>query len=114
EKGAFRNRKQLMEIPGLGAKAFQQSAGFLRIMGGDNPLDRSAVHPESYAIVKNMADDLHLTLEELVGNEEKVAAIKLEQYKTESAGIETIRDILNELKKPGRDPRKSFEMPKFL
>ncbi len=113
EKGAFRSRHQLMEVSGLGARAFEQSAGFLRIRGGENPLDASAVHPERYELVTQMAKDLGLQVEELVGNGQQVESIDLTSYKSEGVGFETLKDIVGELKKPGRDPRKSFEPPKF-
>ncbi len=113
ETGEFKSRQQLMEIPGLGARAFEQSAGFLRIQGGENPLDASAVHPERYSLVKQMAQDLGVTIDELVGDPKKAELIDLVQYKSTEVGEETLKDILDELKKPGRDPRKSFEPPKF-
>lgn len=113
ERGEFKSRQQLMEISGLGARAFEQSAGFLRIRGGDNPLDGSAVHPERYELVMQMAGDLGATVEELVGDPAKAEAIDLGRYLSGEVGMETLKDILDELKKPGRDPRKSFEPPKF-
>lgn len=109
--GAFRNRRQLMDVPRMGPKAFEQSAGFLRIADGDNPLDNSAVHPESYAVVERMARDLGVHVADLIG--EKGAAlrpqIKLESYTTASIGLATLTDILHELEKPGRDPRQPLE-----
>ena len=113
EKGSFLSRKQLLKVPGLGAKGFEQSAGFLRIREGENPLDASAVHPERYDLVLQMAKDKHLSVKELVGNAAIVEQIKSEDYQSEEVGQETLQDILGELKKPGRDPRKSFEPPKF-
>lgn len=113
EQGAFKSRQQLMDIPGLGAKAFEQSAGFLRIQGGENPLDASAVHPERYKLVKQMAGDLGISVEELVGDPQKTEAIDAAKYTSDEVGRETLKDILDELKKPGRDPRQSFEPPKF-
>jgi len=113
KNGPFGSRQQLMDISGLGARAFEQCAGFLRIRGGRNPLDASAVHPERYPLVMKMAEDLDITLEELVGNTKLADSINLNTYKNDEVGIETLEDILGELKKPGRDPRKSFEMPKF-
>ncbi len=114
EQGTFKTRQQLHEVAGLGPKAFEQCAGFLRIREGDNPLDASAVHPERYQVVSQMAKDLGASLDELVGHPESVGKIDIKAYKNGTLGEETLRDILNELKKPGRDPRKSFEMPKFL
>lgn len=113
ERGEFKSRQQLMEVSGLGARAFEQSAGFLRIQGGENPLDSSAVHPERYELVKQMAKDLGVTVEELVGDPKRAEAIDLGRYQSGEVGFETLKDILDELKKPGRDPRKSFEPPKF-
>ncbi|MGN6532324.1 MAG: Tex family protein [Ginsengibacter sp.] len=105
EKGRFTNRKQLREVPRLGEKAFEQCAGFLRIKNGDNPLDESGVHPESYKLVEQMAQDAAITLKEIVGNENIVNKIPLHSYVTENTGLHTLQDILKELKKPGLDPR---------
>ena len=105
ENGAFKSREQLLKVPRLGAKAFQQCAGFLRVPGAENPLDNSAVHPESYHIVEKMARDLGVSTRELVGNEQLCAGIDPEKYVDDKAGLPTIRDILQELAKPGRDPR---------
>ena len=113
ENGAFTSRKQLSKVPGLGPKTFEQAAGFLRIRGGQNPLDASAVHPERYALVEQMATDLGVALEQLIGNSEKIDKIPLSKYVSEGAGEPTLRDILAELKKPGRDPRATFEKPAF-
>ena len=103
--GGFTSRAELMKVPRLGAKAFEQCAGFLRIRGGANPLDSSAVHPESYGIVDKMARDLGVTTAELVGNEQLCRKIKAEDYVTADKGLPTINDILKELAKPGLDPR---------
>ena len=103
--GGFTSRAELMKVPRLGAKAFEQCAGFLRIRGGSNPLDSSAVHPESYGIVYKMARDLGVTARELVGNEQLCRKIKAEDYVTADKGLPTINDILKELAKPGLDPR---------
>jgi uncharacterized protein len=111
--GAFNSRQQLLEVPGLGPRAFEQCAGFLRIRDASHPLDGSAVHPERYSLVTQMAKDLNVTLQELIGNDQCIKSISIEKYKTETVGTETLQDIVSELKKPGRDPRKSFEMPKF-
>ncbi len=108
EHGGFKNRKQLHEVPRLGDKAFEQCAGFLRIHGGDNPLDQSAVHPESYHIVEKMAKRLGVKVNDLVGNKELIAKIDPKDYVEQEFGMETVSDILKELEKPGRDPRQSF------
>jgi uncharacterized protein len=113
DKGRFGSRKELLEVSGLGPRAFEQCAGFLRIHGGGHPLDASAVHPERYALVERMAADLGVSVAELVGNKEKVRAIELRRYVSDEVGEPTLRDILAELEKPGRDPRASFEPPKF-
>lgn len=109
ENGAFASRGELMNVPRLGAKAFEQCAGFLRIAGAANPLDASAVHPECYHIVARMASDLGVTTDELVGNEKLCAGIKAEDYVEKDFGLPTINDILKELAKPGRDPREAAE-----
>ena len=108
EHGGFKNRKQLHEVPRLGDKAFEQCAGFLRIHDGDNPLDQSAVHPESYHIVEKMAKRLGVKVNDLVGNKELIAKIDPKDYVEQEFGMETVSDILKELEKPGRDPRQSF------
>jgi protein Tex len=113
EHGAFRNRKALLEVPKFGPKAFEQSAGFLRIRDGENPLDNTAVHPESYFIVEQMAHDLDLRLNEIAQASGKFSAIDPRKYITESIGEPTLRDILAELKKPGRDPRAEFRYATF-
>lgn len=111
--GAFRSRGELLKVPGLGAKTFEQCAGFLRIRESENPLDRSAVHPERYDVVRQMATDAGLAISELVGNASAVAKIKASDYESETLGTLTLRDILDELKKPGRDPRETFTPPAF-
>ena len=111
--GPFAERKDLRKVPRLGPKAFEQAAGFLRIHGGRNPLDASAVHPESYGIVKAMAKDLGCSVSELLSDPEKRRRIKAEAYVTETVGLPTLRDILAELEKPGRDPREAFEIFAF-
>jgi uncharacterized protein len=110
--GPFRGRRDLLDVRGLGARAFEQCAGFLRIRGG-HPLDNSAVHPERYPIVERMAVDLGTKVAELVGNAAAVDRIEWQRYVAGDLGEPTLRDILAELKKPGRDPRGSFEPPKF-
>lgn len=107
--GKFENRKQLLKVPRLGEKAYEQCAGFLRIKSGQNPLDASAVHPESYLLVEQMAQDINTNVSELIGNEKLVNAIDARKYISEKFGELTIRDILNELKKPGLDPRSELE-----
>ncbi len=113
EQGAFKSRAELLEVPRLGPKAFEQAAGFLRIRDAVNPLDASAVHPESYAIVEKMAADLGKTVADLVRDGALRAKIKLESYVTEKVGLPTLKDIMTELAKPGRDPRKQFEAFSF-
>lgn len=113
ELGGFKDRGQLLKVPRLGAKAFEQCAGFLRIKDGSNPLDASAVHPESYPVVEKMAAALNVGVKELIGNEILVAKINPKQYVSEQFGELTLRDILNELKKPGLDPRNELEQFEF-
>ncbi len=111
--GAFKNRKELKEISGMGEKTFEQCAGFLRISKGENPLDKSAVHPESYVVVEQMAKDLNSSVSDLLSNKELRKQIKIASYVTDKIGLPTLKDIVNELEKPGRDPRKSFEIFSF-
>jgi protein Tex len=111
--GTFSNRNQLLKVPGLGDKTFQQAAGFLRIRNSDNPLDASAVHPESYGIVEKMVKDSGMPLKEFMGNKEVIGGIDTKDYQTDSIGVFTLDDIIDELKKPGRDPRSCFQPPKF-
>ncbi len=113
ENGAFTSRAQLKKVPRLGPSAFEQCAGFLRIPGAKNPLDNSAVHPESYAIVAQMAKDSQCTVDELIANKQKRQAIDIRHYVTDSVGIPTLTDIMNELEKPGRDPREQIEEFEF-
>jgi uncharacterized protein len=113
ELGGFKDRGELLKVPRLGAKAFEQCAGFLRIKDGSNPLDASAVHPEAYPIVEKMAAALNVGVKELIGNEALVSKIDPKQYVTEQFGELTLRDILNELKKPGLDPRNELEQFEF-
>ncbi|HTF02698.1 MAG TPA: Tex family protein [Bacteroidia bacterium] len=113
ENGPFRSRKDLSNVPRLGSKAFEQAAGFLRIRNGVNPLDQSAVHPETYPIVEQMAKDLGSSIENLIGDKEIRKKVDVKKYVTETVGLPTLNDILKELDKPGRDPRKEFEAFKF-
>ena len=113
ENGAFKNRRQLLKVAKLGPKAFEQSAGFLRIRGGDNPLDNTAVHPESYAIVKAIAADLNVPLEKIISVADKLKSVNLKKYVTDTVGEPTLRDTIAELEKPGRDPRAEFKYATF-
>ena len=113
EHGAFTSRQQLKKVPRLGPAAFQQCAGFLRIPGADNPLDNSAVHPESYPIVERMARDQHCTVSDLMEQAERRAAIDISRYVTDEVGLPTLTDIMKELEKPGRDPRQQIEEFEF-
>ena len=112
-KGGFSSRKDLTEVPRLGAKAFEQAAGFLRVRGGAHPLDASAVHPERYALVERMAQDLGVNVAEFIGNDALVDRIELRKYVSGDVGMPTLVDIAAELRKPGRDPRAAFEPPAF-
>ena len=109
DRGGFRSRKELLKVPRLGEKAFEQCAGFLRIPGAENPLDNSAVHPECYHIVDRMAADLGVSASELVGNAQMCSGIKPEKYVEGDFGLPTVNDILKELAKPGRDPREAAQ-----
>lgn len=113
ENGAFINRKTLLKVPRLGAKAYEQCAGFLRVKDGKNPLDSSGVHPESYAIVEQMAKDLNVKLEELIGNAALVEQISIKNYISDTIGKHTLEDIIKELKKPGLDPRSDVQNFEF-
>jgi len=113
ENGAFKNRKQLMKVPKMGAKTFEQCAGFLRIPDSENLLDNSAVHPESYGIVEAMAKDLQTDVKELIQNKELKKSIDLQKYITAKVGLPTLNDILQELDKPGRDPRSGIQVFEF-
>ena len=113
ENGAFRSRRELLKVPRMGAKAFEQCAGFLRIPGAENPLDNSAVHPESYSVVERMAKDLGCSVTDLIKDKELRSRIKIENYITDSVGLPTLTDIMQELDKPGRDPRRKIEMFEF-
>ena len=106
QNGAFRTRRELLKVPRMGAKAFEQCAGFLRVQGGTEPLDNSAVHPERYALVQQMAKDCGCTVEDLLNDNEKRKQIDINKYVSDTVGIPTLQDIMAELEKPGRDPRK--------
>lgn len=113
ENGPFESRRQLLKVPRMGAKAYEQCAGFLRIPQAKNPLDNSAVHPESYPIVEQMAKDLHCTVNDLIKNKELRSQIDLKKYITDTVGLPTLTDILQELDKPGRDPRQKIQVFEF-
>jgi uncharacterized protein len=113
EHGAFVNREQLKDIPRMGDKSFQQSAGFLRIMNGDNPLDASCVHPEAYPLVEKITAEKQIEITEIIGNKEVLQNINANQYIDDHYGLPTIKDILRELEKPGRDPRPEFKTAQF-
>jgi uncharacterized protein len=113
ENGAFKSRKDLLKVNRMGDKVFEQCSGFLRIRDGIHPLDKSAVHPESYYIVEKMASDLNCSIDDLIKDKELRKQINLTTYVTETIGIPTLKDIISELEKPGRDPRKSFEIFSF-
>ena len=113
EHGAFSNRMQLKNVSRMGEKAFQQAAGFLRIMNGDNPLDASCVHPEAYPLVERIIADKKVAILELIGNKEVLNSVNAAQFVDEQYGLPTIRDVLRELEKPGRDPRPEFKTAQF-
>lgn len=113
ENGPFASRKELMKVPRMGAKAFEQCAGFLRIPGAKNPLDNSAVHPESYTVVEQIAKDMKCTVEDLIKNKEIRNKINIQKYVTPSVGLPTLTDIVQELEKPGRDPRQAIKVFEF-
>jgi uncharacterized protein len=110
QNGRFRSRAQLREVSGVGPKTFEQAAGFLRVRNGEHPLDNTAVHPESYALVEQIAQSLATPISDLIKNPQPLAAIDKKRF---SAGMFTLNDILEELKKPGRDPRETFVAPSF-
>ena len=113
ENGVFTNRKQLKKVPRLGEKAFEQAAGFIRIRGSNNPLDASAVHPESYSVVEEMLKDLKCEIKQLIGNKQNLSNIQAERYTNEKFGLPTVTDIISELDKPGLDPRPEFKTATF-
>lgn len=112
-KGAFKNRKALLEVPRLGSKTFEQAAGFLRIPNGENPLDASAVHPEAYPVVERIVAKTGLTVKQLMGNHDVLSRLLPRDFVDEKFGVPTVRDILSELEKPGRDPRPEFKTANF-
>ena len=113
EHGPFRSRRELLSVSRLGAKVFEQCAGFLRIKGGDDPLDDSAVHPESYVVARRMASDLGVGVSQLIRNEALISKIVPENYVSGSVGLPTVEDIIKELSKPGLDPRSGMETVEF-
>jgi uncharacterized protein len=113
DNGAFKSRKEIMKVPRMGAKAFQQAAGFLRIPESENPLDNSAVHPERYQLVEKMAKDCGCRVAALIADKEKRAKIDIKKYVSDEVGMPTLLDIMAELEKPGRDPRKGVKVMKF-
>ncbi|HEY9695035.1 MAG TPA: Tex family protein [Oculatellaceae cyanobacterium] len=113
ENGAFKNRRQLKKVAKLGLKAFEQAAGFLRIRDGENPLDNTAVHPESYSVVEVIAQDLGIPIKQTTQVAEKLKSINIKKYVTDKIGEPTLRDIISELEKPGRDPREQFKYATF-
>ena len=113
KNGAFKSRKELLKVPRLGEKAFEQAAGFLRIPDAQNPLDNSAVHPESYPVVEAMAKDLNCSISNLIGDKAIRNTIQLKQYLSEKTGMPTLLDIMQELDKPGRDPRAAIKVFEF-
>jgi uncharacterized protein len=113
ENGHFESRSELKKVKRMGDKAFEQAAGFLRINNGKNPLDNSAVHPESYYVVKQIAKDLKCKLTDLIGDDEKIKTVNISNYTDEKVGAATLKDILEELSKPGRDPREKAKMLEF-
>ena len=113
KNGPFKSRGELKKVPSLGPKAFEQGAGFIRIRDGENPLDATAVHPESYRVVKDMAKELGCSVRDLIQNEELREKIDEKNYITDTIGLPTLNDIMSELSKPGRDPREKFEIFSF-
>jgi protein Tex len=113
QRGGFRSRRELLDVPRLGAKAFEQAAGFLRVRDGEHPLDATAVHPERYALVERMAADLGVAAQTLIQNDALIDRVELGRYVSDDVGLPTLRDIVDELRRPGRDPRDEFELPSF-
>ncbi len=113
KNGMFKNRNEILEVSGLGNKTFEQCAGFLRISNSENPLDNSAVHPENYKLVSNIAEKLNMDIKDLLRNERILNSVKVEEFISDNIGVYTLKDIIEELKKPGRDPRANFQNPNF-
>jgi uncharacterized protein len=113
ENGPFKTRQEFLKVPRLGKKAFEQAAGFLRIQDGENPLDKSGIHPESYPVVKQMAGDLGCSVAQIMKHPGWIRGIDLKSYVTDTTGLPTIKDILAELASPGRDPREPFQVFSF-
>jgi uncharacterized protein len=113
QNGAFRNRKELKKVPRLGDKTFEQCAGFLRVANGDQPLDGSSVHPEAYPVVQRIVQQCGREVKQLIGDAPFLRSLQAEQYTDEKFGVPTVRDILKELEKPGRDPRPEFKAARF-
>lgn len=113
DNGFFRSRNDLRKVKKFGPKAFEQSAGFLRIRSSSNPLDNSAIHPEAYHIVEKIADDENICVSKIIGNEQMIVKLDIRKYVTDDFGIPTLTDMMNELKKPGLDPRKEFRSIEF-
>ena len=113
QNGVFRDRRQLLKVSRLGDRTFEQSAGFLRIAGGENPLDRSSVHPEAYGVVEAIARQNNRKIEGIVGDADFLRSLNPQDYVTEQFGLPTIKDIITELEKPGRDPRPEFRFASF-
>lgn len=113
QKGAFKSRKQLLDVTGLGPRTYEQAAGFLRVREGTNPLDASGVHPERYELIEHIVNDMNVSLQDLIANDHLISKIDIKSYMTDSIGEPTLRDIMDELRKPGRDPRTTFERPSF-
>ncbi|MFN7212403.1 MAG: helix-hairpin-helix domain-containing protein, partial [Lysobacteraceae bacterium] len=113
EHGAFKSRRELLKVPRLGEKTFEQCAGFLRIAGGDEPLDASAVHPEAYPVVTKIVKACGRPIGQLIGDAASLRGLKLEQFTDERFGLPTVKDIVKELEKPGRDPRPEFKAARF-
>jgi len=114
QSGGFKARQQLLEVDGIGPKVFEQAAGFLRIAGAEQVLDRTGIHPEAYPVVERMAESLGTPVDKLVENREAVNTLDLKQFESDTIGALTLKDITEELIKPGRDPRTEFKVPKFL
>lgn len=113
QHGAFKSRAELLKVPRLGAKTFEQAAGFLRVVDGDNPLDASSVHPEAYPVVERILADLQKPMKQVMGDASVLKAVNAAKYTDEKFGLSTVRDILKELEKPGRDPRPEFKTAEF-